>query len=121
MQKYERADWIDQPYRIYGVEFQNRLVKGVGKHTLDPFNIGNHAIILFSDKKLKEPLIHSRLTAGHATRLHLFRHTAQKISARLTDSEDDNAVAKFSTTDVKGVYQRILFQKHFKKIPRTHV
>ena len=30
----------------------------------------------------KEPLINSRLTAGHATCLHLFRQTAQKISAR---------------------------------------
>ena len=30
----------------------------------------------------KEPLIISRLTAGHATCLHLFRQTAQKISAR---------------------------------------
>ena len=31
---------------------------------------------------IKEPLINSRLTAGHATRLHLFRQAAQKISAR---------------------------------------
>lgn len=29
-----------------------------------------------------EPLINSRLTAEHATRLHLFRQPAPKISAR---------------------------------------
>ena len=31
---------------------------------------------------IKEELINSRLTAEHATRLHIFRQAAQKISAR---------------------------------------